>query len=140
MLRVGIPEISLAQQAVRDLHGRTMESDEAIAAFLTNESCHLIVAVTGDGEVVGSLNGYSLLQPDRLQPQFLLYEIDVKYSFRRQGIGSRLIRAFAAEARERGAFEVWVLTNQANSAAMAMYRKCGFDRKNPDDVMLNVKL
>lgn len=139
VLRAGASEALLARQAIGEVHERRLESNEAIAAFLANESCYLFIAVTGD-EVVGSLSGYALMHPQRRQPQFLLYEIDVKESWRRQGIGSALINAFLAEARNVGAFEVWVLTNQSNDAAMAMYHGCGFTRSNTDDVMFSVML
>jgi len=98
-----------------------------------------IVAVGGD-EVVGSLNGYSLRHPNSRQPQFLLYEIDVKKQYRRRGVGAALVAAFVSEAQASGAFEVWVLTNHSNEAAMGMYRRCGFARRNPDDVMLSIAL
>jgi hypothetical protein len=43
---------------------------------------------------------------------------------------------FSAEARAAGAFEQWVLTNQSNPAALALYGGCGYRARNPDDVML----
>ncbi len=138
ILRAGTTDISMARQAC-DLHERKVESDEAIAAFLCNRSNYMYVAVRGD-EVVGSLNGYALAHPHRPEPQFLLYEIDVMESWRQQGVGSKLINAFVEEAQKQNAFEVWVLTNHLNEAAMALYRKCGFTRINSDDVMFSREL
>lgn len=34
----------------------------------------------------------------------------------------------------------WVVTNDANHAAMARYRRRGFVRRHPDDVMLSIAL
>jgi ribosomal protein S18 acetylase RimI-like enzyme len=51
-----------------------------------------------------------------------------------------LVEKFIAEARVQGAFEVWVLTNQSNEAAMALYESCGLRRQNNDDVMLSLTL
>ena len=76
-------------------------------------------------EVVGSLNGYSLVTPSSSQSQFLLYEIDVKEEWRRGGVGAALVDAFLSEARASGAREVWVVTNDSNQSAMAMYQRCG---------------
>lgn len=139
ILRADVSEALLARQAIGEVHRRRLDSDKAVADFLANESCYLLIAATGD-EVVGSLNGYALTHPHRRQLQFLLYDIDVKESWRQRGIGSSLINAFVAEARKKGAFEVWVLTNQSNEAAMAMYRKCGFTRSNSDDAMFSLAL
>ena len=89
---------------------------------------------------MGSLNGFRLLTPNGTRPQFLLYEIDVKETWRRRGVGAALVDAFVSEARSAGASEVWVVTNDANHAAMAMYRRRGFVRRHPDDVMLSIGL
>lgn len=139
ILRAGAQHRQFARQALCKLHERSLPDEEALIRFLESETCYLLIAVAGE-DVVGSLNGYALLQPERQQRQFLLYEIDVKEAWRSQGIGSMLVNAFVADARKAGAFEVWVLTNQANEAAMAMYSKCGFERDNPDDVMLRMTL
>ena len=55
------------------------------------------------------------------------------------GVGKALVRAFIAEAQVAGAYEVWVLTNESNSAAMAMYMGCGLGRENGDDVMMRLR-
>jgi GNAT superfamily N-acetyltransferase len=88
--------------------------------------------------VVGSLNGYALRPPQRREPQFLLYEVDVRRGHRKRGIGRALVERFMAEARTAGAFEVWVLSNVSNKAAMAMYTGCGLRREHRDDVMLSL--
>ena len=113
--------------------------EEALVGFLSDASCYLFLAVEG-GKVLGSLNGYRLRQPNRREPEFLLYEIDVRRECRRRGVGRALVDAFAAEAQAAGAFEVWLLSNEANEAAMALYRRCGFLRLNEDDVMLMLLL
>ena len=60
--------------------------------------------------------------------------------FRKLGVATALIRGFIQEARNAGAFEVWVLTNRSNRAAMSLYAHCGLRRENSDDVMLNLKM
>ncbi len=94
-----------------------------------------MLAIQAD-RVIGSLHGHALRHPHRPEPQFLLYEIDVRPEYRDRGVGRALVMAFNAEARAAGAFEQWVLTNESNPAAIAMYQACGFRRANSDDVML----
>jgi GNAT superfamily N-acetyltransferase len=139
VLRAGVQDVSLARQAVREVHGRRLDSDDAIAAFLADPSCYLLLAVEGN-EVAGSLNGYALTHPHRPEPQFLLYEIDVRESRRRQGVGTALVRGFIAEARRLEAFGLWVVTDRANVAAMGMYRKCGLATSDLDDAVFSAKL
>jgi ribosomal protein S18 acetylase RimI-like enzyme len=139
ILRAGVPELPLARQAICDIHGRDLHGDEAIAAFLEEESRYLLLAVEGD-EVVGSLNGYALTHPHRVEPQFLLYEIDVREGWRRRGVGKGLIDAFLGEARRLDAFAVWVVTDRGNDAAMALYRKCGFTTSDLNDVVFSREL
>jgi len=139
VMRIGPGDVGLARQAVRDVHERASVDDAELAPFLADSRNHLHVAVHA-GEVVGSLNGYALRHPGRRKPQFLLYEIDVRANWRRRGIATRLVESFLAAARDAGAFEVWVLTNASNDAAMALYRRCGFARRNADDVMFSVDL
>ena len=139
VLRAGLSELTLARQAVGEIHERKIEADEALTDFLTDPTCYLYLAVSGD-EVVGSFNGYALTHPHRRQPQFLLYEIDVRKSHRRQGLGASLINAFVAEARRLDAFGLWVVTDHGNAAAMAMYRKCGLETSELDDAVFSVEL
>ena len=139
VMRLGPADIGFARQAVRDVHQRAQINDAELAPFLADAANHLHVAVHAD-EVVGSLNGYALRHAGRREPQFLLYEIDVRAAWRRRGIATRLVESFVAAARDERAFEVWVLTNASNDAAMALYRRCGFVRRNADDVMLSVEL
>lgn len=139
ILRARRADRNLARQAIVELHGRALCDEAAILDFLSDPARYLILAVEG-GRVAGSLSGYALRPPQRREPQFLLYEIDVRPECRKRGIGRALVEAFIAEARAAGASEVWVLTNQSNRAAMALYARCGLRREAHDDVMLNLKL
>ena len=139
ILRAGPNDLELARQAVTELHGRTIADESELRAFLSDRTCCLMLAVAA-GRVLGSLVGYSLPWPLRPQPQFLLYEIDVRPDSRRLGIGTALVNAFTNEARAVHAHEVWVLTNESNAAAMKLYETCGYRRGNHDDVMFSLEL
>jgi|HubBroStandDraft_1064217.scaffolds.fasta_scaffold300656_2 ribosomal protein S18 acetylase RimI-like enzyme len=135
IVRARAADARFARQAIVELHAREPFDEAALADFLTDPTCYLFLALEGD-RVVGSLNGYSLRHPNRREPAFLLYEIDVRPECWNRGIGKALVARFTAEARAAGAFEVWVVTNQSNARAMAMYTRCGLSRENDDDVML----
>jgi ribosomal protein S18 acetylase RimI-like enzyme len=132
-------DVERAREAMLELHERKTFDRDAMLKFLSDPANYLFLALEGE-RVAGSLFGYSLVHPPMRAPQFLLYEIDVRPQSRRRGIGKALVEAFIAEARAAGAFEVWVITNRSNAAAMAMYAACALRRENPDDVMLALPL
>lgn len=76
----------------------------------------------------------------RNQPQFLLYEIDVRPEYGNQGAGGALLQRFVAEALPANGFEVWTFTNSENISAIAMYPRHGLIRPNQDDVMVSLVL
>jgi ribosomal protein S18 acetylase RimI-like enzyme len=139
ILRARQSDADLAREAIIELHERTPLDERAMVEFLSDSHCYLFLATEG-GRVVGSLNGYALRHPDRREPQFLLYEIDVRPECQNRGIGKALVERFVAKAQSAGAFEVWVVTNQSNEAAMAMYEHCGLRRENLDDVVWSITL
>jgi GNAT superfamily N-acetyltransferase len=128
----------LAREALTELHERPVD-ESALREFLGDGRRHLLLAVE-DGRAVGSLYGYALRQPYRVEPQFLLYALDVREGFRRRGIGRALVERFGAEARAVGACEVWVLTDASNGAAMRLYERCGMIRPHRDDVLWTLPL
>ena len=139
VVRARQSDVALAQQAMLVSH-RTRALDEtALRNFINNPASYLLMALDGE-EVVGSLYGYALNHPHRPEPQFFLYGIDVCPERWNRGIGTALVNEFVAQARSAGAFEVWVLTNESNSAAISMYTHAGLLRRNTDDVMLELPL
>lgn len=70
----------------------------------------------------------------------LLYALDVVERAQRRGIGTRLVRAFVDHARTIGCTEVWVLTEDDNSAGLATYRAAGGSRDPDQPVMFSWKL
>jgi GNAT superfamily N-acetyltransferase len=98
-----------------------------VAEFLADSARYLLLATEQD-RVLGSLNGYALRHLYRREPQFLLYEIDVRPECRNRGIRKALVESF---------MEVWVLTDEANPAALKMYTACGLRRQGRDQMLLN---
>jgi len=114
------------------------EADEIVAAghlfdapperaaserFLTTAGHHLLMAFE-DGLAAGFVSGAELTHPDKGTEMFL-YELAVDEPFRRRGIGSALVEALLEIARTRGCYDLWVLTDDDNDAALGTYRRTG---------------
>ncbi len=106
--------------------------------FLANSDNALFVAAW-EGQLAGFITAHRLQRFDRRKAEVLLYEVGVLAGFRECGIGKTLVQAVLHWAREVGADEVWVLTNSANPAAMALYQSMGGSEENPGTVMFVFK-
>ena len=123
------PEIRRLDAAEAELVRRAADlfdevpRDDSIDRFLRIEGHHLLLATDGDTPV-GFVTGVELTHPDKGVEMFL-YELAVAEGARRRGVGSALVEALAALARERGCRGMWVLTDEDNAAAVATYRRAG---------------
>jgi ribosomal-protein-alanine N-acetyltransferase len=84
-----------------------------------NRLAHYVVARWGD-EIVG-FAGMWLLVDEAHVTTFA-----TRRTWRRQGIGERLLLALLDLARARGAHEATLEVRPSNSAARRLYEKCGF--------------
>ncbi len=105
---------------------------EATTRFLA-ERGHLLLVAYDDLRPVGMVTGVEMTHPDKGTEMFL-YELGVDESSRGRGIGTALVSALAAVARERGCYGMWVLTDDDNAAAVGAYRSAG--GSNPSDCLL----
>lgn len=140
IVRATASDLGLARQAIAEVNLATSHftgalDDAALVKFLAEPRHYLLIAMEGK-KVAGSLYGYALRQPYRRELQFFLYAIDVRPEHRKRGIGTALVNRFIREAKRAGASEVWVLTNESNRAAMAMYARSGLKRASSDDAVL----
>ncbi|MFE4212135.1 GNAT family N-acetyltransferase [Streptomyces sp. NPDC056844] len=93
------------------------------ARFLAADG-HLMLIAYEDGVPAGFVSGIEMLHPDK-GTEMCLYELSVDEAYRRCGIGRALTEALAAEARERGCYDMWVGVERDNEAALATYRSAG---------------
>ena len=107
--------------------------------FLQNPD-NLFLAAFWDDLACGFLTAHRLQRFDARRAEVLLYEIGVHEDFRQRGVGTALIMAVNAWAREVGADEVWVLTNVENAAAMALYRTTGGEEDVPGTTMFTYRI
>ena len=112
---------------------------ETAQEFLADPRHRLVVALDKN-IVVGFLSAVIYVHPDKSAPEMWINEIGVAPTHRRQGIGKALMKAILEEAKQAGCSEVWVLTDRANLAAMAMYKSAGGEETLPDPTMFTFKL
>jgi ribosomal protein S18 acetylase RimI-like enzyme len=91
--------------------------------FLVTPRHHLLIAYE-DGSPAGFVSGVELAHPDKGTEMFL-YELAVGEAFQRHGIGKALVKALLQIARDRACYDMWVLTDADNEAALATYRATG---------------
>ena len=108
---------------------------EATRRFLANEANHLLIAYVG-GDPAGFVTGTELTHPDQLAPELFLNELGVDAAYRGRGIGKELVSALWEIARDRGCRGMWVLTDDANPAALKVYAGAGGTRLPEQQVML----
>jgi len=92
-------------------------------------------ARTAEGELAGGAIGHTWGTTSELG------QIFVEETWRRTGVGSRLLRRFEAEARDRGASSIYLDTFSFH--ALDFYRAHGFEVAcaldgHPDDVVLYI--
>jgi aminoglycoside 3-N-acetyltransferase I len=103
---------------------------DATRAFLERDGHHLLFAYDDDGRAAGMISGVETIHPDKGTEMFV-YELGVAPAARLKGVGTALVTALAALARERGCYGMWVGTETDNAAAQATYRKAGADAEEP---------
>lgn len=70
------------------------------------------------------ITGVETTHPDKGTEMFL-YELGVAPVARGRGVGTALVRALAALAKDRGCYGMWVGADADNAAALATYRHAG---------------
>jgi aminoglycoside 3-N-acetyltransferase I len=90
-----------------------------------------------ESEPIGFALAYELLRRHGDPSRFFVYEVGVAAEARRRGVATELLRELRRIARARGIPRGFVLTNEANEAAMELYRSAGGVRPNVDDVLFD---
>lgn len=112
---------------------------EAAAQLLASDDDHLFVVFEGD-DPIGFLLAHELKRRDGAGRTLFVYELGVRADRRRQGVGRRLLEEAFALARQRGLARAFVMTSEANAAAMALYRAVGGVRQPSNDAVFEFRL
>jgi ribosomal protein S18 acetylase RimI-like enzyme len=109
-----------------------------VAEFL-GDPCHHLVVSLDEGIVVGMASAVHYVHPDKA-PQLFINEVGVAPTHRRRGLGTAMVNALLAIARELQCTEAWVLTDRSNPSAMRLYEICGGIPNRQDQVMFEFRL
>jgi ribosomal protein S18 acetylase RimI-like enzyme len=93
------------------------------AEFLRDPRHHLCVVID-DGVVIGFASAVHYVHPDK-PPQLWINEVGVAETHQKRGIAKTIVQCLVALASELGCSEAWVLTDESNTAARALYRSVG---------------
>jgi aminoglycoside 6'-N-acetyltransferase I len=92
-----------------------------------------------DDRPAGLASAVEVFHPDK-QPQLFLNEIGVIPTARRHGIATALIQELEQIAQQRSCTTIWVLSDEQNPPAMALYRSTGGHRNGQHQVMFEYHL
>jgi ribosomal protein S18 acetylase RimI-like enzyme len=110
------------EAVVREL--ATYEGPGDPEALLADPRTLLFVAFDGE-RPVGFVLAHELPRRHGDRSELFVYEVDVAETHRRRGIGKALLARLAQLARDRGIRVGFVLTDEDNAAANALYRGAG---------------
>ena len=109
-----------------------------VTELLADERTILLAAFEDEEpEPIGFVLAHELLRRHGDPSQLFVYEVSVAPEARRRGVATELLRELACIARARGIRHGFVLTNEANEAAMELYRSAGGVKPNADDVLFD---
>lgn len=116
--------------AIMAIESTVFENDawaaETMAAELADKHSYYLVAFPpGQPE---QIDAYAGLRSPRNAPQADIQTIAVVESARRQGLGRVLMLQLMAEARERGAKELFLEVRDDNPSAQELYRSLRFEQ------------
>jgi ribosomal protein S18 acetylase RimI-like enzyme len=96
---------------------------QLLEEFLGDHRHHLAVALDR-GQVIGFASGVHYVHPDK-PAELWINEVGVSPSHQGRGVGKAVVRALLAHAERLGCEEAWVLTDDANTAAIRLYAAVG---------------
>jgi aminoglycoside 3-N-acetyltransferase I len=92
---------------------------------LLNKDDFMVFVALAEGNVIGGLTAYTLIQYYSRQPLVYVYDLAVAAAWQRKGIGKRLMSAITGYCRERGVEEVFVQADRIDEHAVAFYHSTG---------------
>jgi len=94
-----------------------------VSEFLSDPRHHLAVAIEG-GQVFGFASGVHYVHPDK-PAELWINEVGVSPDHQGRGVGKVVVRALLEHGKRLGCEQAWVLTDNANTAAMRLYASVG---------------
>ena len=114
-------------------------NDEAVR-FCADPGTVFVVAIElATNHIAGFVYGGVLMRRHTKLHHICLYEIGVDVDHRKRGVGTLLMQAFAAEARQMGVDQGFVVTNESNRDAMSLYQEYGAVRGGSGEGLFGLK-
>jgi ribosomal protein S18 acetylase RimI-like enzyme len=138
--RLGRQDAAALQELHWRIYAQGLNADEvtpvplAKCQAMLDDPCYFVLGARSGDAWIGWAVAIAIRRWQR--DKLFLYEVDVVEGLRRRGVGTSLIEAALAIARERSMAVTFVMTNASNEAAMALYRRTGAQRPHGDDVLL----
>jgi aminoglycoside 6'-N-acetyltransferase I len=120
--RLGPGDEAAFARIADDLFDNPVDPD-FVREFLADPRHHIAVAID-DGLMVAFASGVHYVHPDKA-PQLFVNEVAVAPTHRRQGLGKAVLLELFEAGRLNHCTEAWVLTDDENPAAMALYASSG---------------
>jgi len=106
--------------------------------FLSDPRHHLAVAIDR-GQVIGFASGVHYVHPDK-PAEFWINEVGVAPGHQGGGVGKAVVRALLEHGKRLGCQQAWVLTDNANTAAIRLYASVGGKAEPVPSVMFTFTL
>jgi GNAT superfamily N-acetyltransferase len=119
----GREDLRLFDRVVDDVFDEPIDA-ALLCEFLDDPRHHLAVALGPANEVIGFASAVHYVHPDK-RPQLFINEVGVAAPWQGRKLGARLLRVLLDQARTLGCTEAWVLTDEENAAACALYHSAG---------------
>lgn len=105
-----------------------------VRGVLDDPGSYLLFAWIG-AKAVGFVRAHELPQIKSSRPMMCFYEVGVAPEFRRRGIAAALVCALKTHCLSRDVEKMFVITEEGNAAALALYASTGAVRRTHDDVV-----
>jgi GNAT superfamily N-acetyltransferase len=125
------PRYTIVEASDADMHAvlAWLNPGETPPPLAVRSGVHDYVAKTG-AKVIGAGHLVRYEQQAGAFTGYWLFSLQVRLSWRGRGVGEALCRRIMAQAKQEGAGQLSLLVVAQNSAAVRLYRKLGFERKN----------
>lgn len=101
------------------------QPDDIYLARMLGGDQFIAIAATAGEAVVGGLAAYVLPKFEQARSEVYIYDLAVATTHRRRGIATALIHALQHEARDLGAWVIYVQADPPDAPAVALYTKLG---------------
>lgn len=121
--------------AFRDHLGQSLPADadfrQSLARLLQDTGTEFILACDAVGVALGYMQSRYRYSAWTSTLEAEVEDVFVVPEARRRGVGLRLMEFAMARAIDRGCRSIGLNTNERNTGALALYRKCGFVAERP---------